>query len=230
MARPDSSLSNRPIDPPSQRPPLSMTAMRILPLGNSITYGYLSTDGNGYRKALFEMLTENEAVVQYIGSVQAGNMTDNRNEGHPGAVITQIGAFANQSLSQRPNVILVMAGTNDMVQSLNVSDAPKRLGALLDGCHTACPDAVILVAQLTPAADPTTQANVNAYNPEIPGLVATKVKNGAKVLTVDMTAYVSIENLGDGLHPNDIGYENMAKAWMEGLREAVAKGWVTPPV
>lgn len=201
-----------------------------MPLGNSITYGYLSSDGNGYRKALFDFLTSNGTAVQMIGSVRAGNMTDNQNEGHPGAVITQIATFANLSLSERPNVILLMAGTNDMAQSLNVSEAPQRLGNLIDQCYAACPDAVILVAQLTPSTYNSTQSNIAVFNPTIPGLVATRVTNGVKALTVDMEAFVGTSDLIDGLHPNDVGYQKMATAWISGLKEAEARSWITPPV
>lgn len=165
-----------------------------------------------------------------IGSVRAGNMTDNQNEGHPGAVITQIATFANLSLSERPNVILLMAGTNDMAQSLNVSEAPQRLGNLIDQCYAACPDAVILVAQLTPSTYNSTQSNIAVFNPTIPGLVATRVTNGVKALTVDMEAFVGTSDLIDGLHPNDVGYQKMATAWISGLKEAEARSWITPPV
>lgn len=157
-------------------------------------------------------------------------MTENHNEGHPGAIITEIATFAKASLPQRPNVILLMAGTNDMAQSLNVSDAPRRLGVLIDQCHTACPDAVILVAQLTPSSSNTTQANVAVFNPTIPDLVAARVSNGTKALVVNMEAFVTTNDLIDGLHPNDIGYGKMAQGWLEGLQEAMAKGWITPPV
>src|ERR1700712_4085517 len=101
----DSTLVGQPI---GNRNPVPL---RILPLGDSITFGFLSTDGNGYRQDLLTMLSGTQ--VQYIGSIRAGNMTDNFNEGHSGAVISQIAGFANQSLPQRPNLILLMAGTND---------------------------------------------------------------------------------------------------------------------
>jgi lysophospholipase L1-like esterase len=229
MAKADSALSGSPIVP---SPPRVAPArnLRILPLGNSITYGYLSSDGNGYRKVLLDTITANGSTVQYVGSVQAGNMTDNHNEGHPGATISQIATFANLSLPERPNIILLMAGTNDMAQSLNLSDAPRRLGDLIDQCHAACPDAVILVAQLTPATDNVTSSNIAAYNPTIPGLVSARVMNGVKALTVNMSSFLTTSDLIDGLHPNDIGYGKMATGWFQGLKEAQAKGWITPPM
>ena len=46
----------------------------VLPLGDSITYGYESTDGNGYREDLLELIQADGNTVDYIGSIQAGSM------------------------------------------------------------------------------------------------------------------------------------------------------------
>ncbi|KAE8452063.1 hypothetical protein EG329_002229 [Mollisiaceae sp. DMI_Dod_QoI] len=203
--------------------------LRILPLGNSITWGYLSTDGNGYRLDLLNQLTANGTTVQYIGLQRSGNMTDNYNEGHPGALIAQIAQYAEVSLPSQPNVILLMAGTNDMVQNNMTATAPQRLGSLIDECHSTAPGAVIIVAQLTPAADTSVEARIQAFNPTIPGLVAQRVSAGVKALTVDMSNYVTVADLKDGLHPTDYGYAQMAKAWYAGIGEAIGKGWISPP-
>lgn len=85
-----------------------------MPLGDSITYGYLSSDGNGYRLGLQNDLSG--STLQYIGSVRAGSMADNFNEGQSGATINQIAGNAKKSLFERPNVVLVHAGTNGRVE------------------------------------------------------------------------------------------------------------------
>ncbi|KAE9379471.1 carbohydrate esterase family 3 protein, partial [Stipitochalara longipes BDJ] len=202
--------------------------LRILPLGDSITWGFLSTDGNGYRQDLLNMLSG--IPVQYIGSQRSGNMTDNFNEGHPGAIISQIAGFANQSLPQRPNLILLMAGTNDMIKDVDPTNAPQRLGNLLDECLAACPDVVLITAQLTPTTNATATAFMDVFNPTIPGLVASRVKAGKKVLTVDMRDYVNTTELKDGVHPTDFGYNQMAIGWHDAIQQAVSMGWITPPV
>ena len=51
--------------------------LRILPLGASITWGQKSSDGNGYRGHLRDMLQMRDTVVDMVGTVKAGNMTDN---------------------------------------------------------------------------------------------------------------------------------------------------------
>ena len=50
------------------------TQLRILPLGASITVGFQSSDGNGYRLGLLNRLAGSN--VEYIGTVRAGTMTD----------------------------------------------------------------------------------------------------------------------------------------------------------
>jgi hypothetical protein len=74
-------------NPHTQHLPVSHAAtisngvnLRILPLGDSITYGAGSSDGNGYRLALQNMLSGNN--VQYVGSQHSGSMANNSNEGH----------------------------------------------------------------------------------------------------------------------------------------------------
>ncbi|KAG0646710.1 Phosphatidylinositol N-acetylglucosaminyltransferase GPI2 subunit [Hyphodiscus hymeniophilus] len=167
----------------TQKPLKPKIPLRILPLGNSITWGYGSSSGNGYRQPLLELLTND---VTYIGSEHSGNMTNNDNEGHPGAIIDQIALYAEQSLTLRPNIILLMAGTNDMVGNFDVEEAPGRLGVLIDRCVAACPDAVVLVAQLTPFLDPLSQMRADVFNAAIPGLVKQRVNEGMKILAVDM--------------------------------------------
>lgn len=51
--------------------------LRILPLGASITQGYKSEDGNGYRKWLRQQLRYAGWEVDMIGSKKTGTMHDN---------------------------------------------------------------------------------------------------------------------------------------------------------
>jgi lysophospholipase L1-like esterase len=123
-----------------------------------------------------------------------------------------------------------MAGTNDVNANINVTTAPDRLGSLLDECTASCPDAVVLVAQLTPIVGNASQTRADAFNAAIPGLVATRVEEGKKLLVVNMENYVTTAELPDGLHPDDDGYEGMAMGWYDGITEAAKKGWIGKPV
>ncbi|PQE05711.1 FG-GAP repeat domain-containing protein [Rutstroemia sp. NJR-2017a BVV2] len=200
-------------------------AMRILPLGDSITWGSGSTQGNGYRLRLLTLLSENP--VTYIGSQRSGSMVNNNNEGHPGAVISQIEEFASTSLPLRPNIILVLAGTNDVDRNIDLSHSPERLESLLDKLIGACPDAVVLVAKIPEIGDEVKNAVALAFNAAIPDIVDARAILGAKILTVDMS---SVKNFTDSLHPNDLGYSQMADVWYGGIQEAAERGWIQEPI
>lgn len=51
--------------------------LKIMPLGASITWGYLSTDGNGYRNWIRQQLRNQSWEVEMVGSKRHGDMLDN---------------------------------------------------------------------------------------------------------------------------------------------------------
>ena len=145
-------------------------------------------------------------------------MTDNQNEGHNGATIDEISGFATYVLKQRPNVVLLHAGTNDMDKNLNVATAPNRLGALIDKISEACPDAAILVAKIIPSRATATETRIVEYNVAVSSLVGSRKAAGMKVFLVDQFAALdNSRDLYDSLHPNDGGYSKMATAWYNAI-------------
>ena len=76
----------------------------VLPLGDSITWGMGSNDGNAYRKQLKDSLTAAGITTDFIGTQKNGNMPDNDNQGHSGATIDQIKGYAATALGQKPEV------------------------------------------------------------------------------------------------------------------------------
>lgn len=201
-------------------------SLAILPLGDSITFGTDSTDGNGYRLDLENLLVPANSI-EFIGSVMQGSMTDNDNEGHPGFTITEIAAEAPQDFSKTPNVVLLMAGTNDVIQDLDLSNAPARLGTLIDALTGNLTESTIIVATLTPLANATQETRREAYNAAIPGLIKERADAGKRVTMVDMTN-VTISEIAtaDGIHPDDEGYATMAQVWYGGIMEAAGKGLI----
>lgn len=196
----------------SQGTALNQAQLVVLPLGDSITWGSGSS-GNGYRGYLQTALSAKGYSVQYVGSQSSGNLPNPQNEGHPGYRIDQIAALTNGALAMyRPNVVLLLAGTNDMNQGYQVSSAPDRLGALIDQIVAAAPNTTVLVASLPPSAWGPTQANIAAFNARIPAVVEARRNAGARVQFVDMQGLTTAD-LEDLLHPNDSGYQKMANAW-----------------
>src|SRR5690349_11031980 len=97
----------------------------ILPLGDSITHGYSSTDDAGYRSALFKLIVAANQNVTFIGSLTNGPTTvsgktfPRNHEGHDGFTVTQITGLVPpaKSFSTTPHIVLLHAGTNDMTMN-----------------------------------------------------------------------------------------------------------------
>ncbi|OJD11125.1 hypothetical protein ACJ73_09608 [Blastomyces percursus] len=98
--------------------------LRILPLGDSITYGQGNSNGNGYRLPLHNLLSSGNKV-EYIGHEKHGSMSNNRHEGHKGFPIGPVGDTGKPSYTQRLNIVLLLAGTND-VSSKSISKKRQR--------------------------------------------------------------------------------------------------------
>ncbi|KAJ7348270.1 lipolytic enzyme [Mycena albidolilacea] len=203
--------------------------IRLLPLGDSITYGFTSSDGNGYRSTLHNLLQTGN-TIDFIGSIKSGTMVDNDNEGHIGAIISQIAQSATNALAlpARPNVVLLMAGTNDVLDNIS-SGAPAQISALIDTIFTTCPDAALIVASLTPLTGTGLQANVNTFNTALTQLVNTRKAAGQHILLASMSSVLA-SDLIDGIHPTDAGYVKMANAWFPVIQQAAKNGWIGKPV
>jgi lysophospholipase L1-like esterase len=206
------------------------SSLRLEPMGDSITYGYQSSTGNGYRGPLWDELTGEGHPLDFVGSVQGGTMPDPDNEGHSGWRIDQLAAITDSSLATyKPNVVTLMIGTNDMGQDYQVSTAPARLEALVDQIVNDDPTVTVLLANLIVSTNTVVEANEPAFNAAIPGIVQSEQAAGKHVAFVDMSALTTAD-LADALHPNDAGYQLMADAWNKGIQAADAAGWITPPV
>jgi hypothetical protein len=125
--------------------------------------------------------------------------------------------------------VLIHAGTNDMNNGVNPANAPTRLGKLIDQIFTDAPGVTIVVAKIIPAQNATTESRIVAYNAALPGVVQSRASAGKHILLVDMWSALSVNDLADGLHPNDGGYQKMSKVWQQGIDQAIANGWVTNP-
>ncbi|KAK5123767.1 hypothetical protein LTR85_002403 [Meristemomyces frigidus] len=189
--------------------------LNIMPTGASITFGINSSDGNGYRKDLENLLAGNP--VNLIGTQHGGTMSDNACEGYPGKRIGQVDSIieGNNILSHKPNVILINVGTNDCAQNFKVSGMPERLSTFLGHIKSKAPNSVVIVSSLLPNRKAKVEQCVNTYNGALPGVVAKAKAGGQKVFFVDMHAAVPLSDIStaDGTHPNDAGYKIMATKW-----------------
>ncbi|MET7351718.1 ricin-type beta-trefoil lectin domain protein [Streptomyces mirabilis] len=205
-------------------------ALRVMPLGDSITWGVGSPSGNSYRDLLGSQLAAEGHTVDFVGSGRNGTMSDPDNEGHSGWRIDQIAGIADSVLARyRPNVVTLEIGTNDLNGNYQIPTAPDRLRALIDQITRDAPDATVLVGTVIVSTSDTEEANRPAFNAKLPGIVQDEQNAGKHVRLVDMSALTSAD-LSDSLHPHDSGFRKMADAFNAAVQAADAAGWIKPPV
>lgn len=209
--------------------------LRIMALGDSITYGEGSTDGNGYRLPLYNSLTAAGHNVTMVGSRTSGLMAQNAIEAWKGADVEYVSYAANFSLWRRPNIILLHAGSNDLRYS--VENPPyfdltaSRLGKLIDQITAACPDAVLFVAKIIQARDVgSLQETVRAYNVGVVKEVHERTAQGKRVVLVNMEDALTISDMIDVAHPNDAGHAKIGAVWYKYITQVISAGLISDPV
>jgi lysophospholipase L1-like esterase len=211
----------------------SSGACKILPLGDSITWG-VNYDG-GYRVKLFSNTLTDKKSITYVGKLSNGPSTvsgttfPKNNEGHSGWTIQQIDDIvtgkatdANYSgkkmmVDQAPNIVLLHAGTNDTSRSS--SGMSDRLGTLIDHILADGPDALLVVTTIIPIKQGSYGTIGESFNKEVPGVVQKRIDAGKHVVLVDMFKDFPSSGLSsDGVHPNQSGYDWMAGVWYEAIK------------
>ncbi|KAJ2985794.1 hypothetical protein NUW58_g5344 [Xylaria curta] len=203
--------------------------LRIMPLGASISYGVASSDGNGYREVLRDMIVDYGNDVNMVGSRRNGTMEDNDVEGWPGYVITQVQAKANAALPKyKPNLVLINVGTNDCTGNVDIPNAGKRMSSLLDDVYKGSSRATIILSTLLLRWDESKQKCVENVNGQFKAVAATQRAKGRRIVLVDMQppAGPTAAQLSDGTHPTDEGYAKMANVWFKGIQEADRAGFL----
>ena len=248
---------------------------RIMALGDSITEGkYGDSKTGGYRGNLQTLLYYGGYYVNFVGKEDDGtpanatefsyNMLSGQQKNHEGYGSYRIDQIANgvplssippenhsalpieQTIANNnPDVILMMLGTNDTLQSYFSPDkvgfngqssweaqAAQRLNVLINRVFTAKPTVKLVVAKIPPfynskSTDPWWYNNymVKPYNYIIPQVVAQYQNWGYNIVMVDQWSGMNIptdftsEDVGY-VHPNDVGFQKMAQVLYNGLTSA----------
>jgi lysophospholipase L1-like esterase len=207
--------------------PTNGSPCRILPLGDSITRGAKSSNDAGYRSQLFQLIVAADQKVTFTGSLnngpaqESGQPFPRMHEGHSGWTIGQLSPLIpSPGLDGKPNIILLHIGTND-IGSRDPAGMASRLDALLQKIVQNAPDALIVVAQITPAR--TDNDIRDAYNAKISSVVQSHAARGQHLVVVDMNKLPMTGLNSDGVHPNDQGYAYMAGVWYAALRDLLPK-------
>jgi lysophospholipase L1-like esterase len=218
-------MSGSQSDPAEYHPCPTRGACKVLPFGDSITRGEGVEGEGGYRMELFRKAVADAKGLRFVGSELNGPQTvagvtfPRNHEGHGGWKIDQVSSLVPiPALQDEPHIVLLMIGTNDVLQTHALDAAPERLGVLIDSLVAAAPEALIVVAQITPL-EGFGAPGVEAYNQRIPALVEARAAEGKHVLLVDMSMGFSTEWLPDGVHPNETGYAHMASVWYQAISD-----------
>jgi lysophospholipase L1-like esterase len=197
----------------------------ILPLGDSITHGYNSTDDAGYRSALFTLIVAANQNVTFIGSLSNGPSTvsgktfPKNHEGHDGITVTGITGWVPpaKAFTATPHIVLLHIGTNDMTSNADPSTTASQLDVLVGDLTKAAPDALIVVAKIVPLGY--TSTTYNNYIAKIPGVVSAHTAKNEHVVMVDMSTLPTSDIRGSGnVHPTDKGYSDMATIWYDAIK------------
>jgi lysophospholipase L1-like esterase len=193
--------------------PLTLPANpRIMPLGDSITYGTGDQTG-GYRQDLWLALP----TVQPIGTQSTPLPMapgKDRHEGHPGyglpAMAVEFPTWVSQTGA--PDAVLLHGGTNDISDSDFAADSVESIYRTLMLIN---PRAILFVAtpiiriQDAPADWVALQLAQDAA-------IAARMPSLPRAIAVPMPALARSE-MWDSFHPNDAGYLRMSNAWEAAL-------------
>lgn len=214
--------------------PADSKPCKVLPLGDSITFGVNDEGNGGYRGPLFSLTVAASQQATFTGSLTNGPTTvagkpfPQRNEGHSGWGISEVTPYSNNNAGIAtllpnpafssgsgglPNIILLHIGTNDQ-GSYSAAQMTKDLSGLLDKLTSNAPDAYLVVAQIIPLGYGSNDV-IKTYNQSIPGLVQQRAVAGKHITMIDMfTGFDASTMLGsDKIHPNSTGYKFMADRW-----------------
>lgn len=199
--------------------------LRVMPLGDSITWGVGSATNSSYRLPLWNLLAgQSRYSVRFVGSQASGNLPDRSHEGHGGYTIDQIRAGVDEWLAgARPDVVLLHIGINDLGRGIDTAHAPARLTALVDRIFADRPGITVLTMGLIPTT-PGLQTLVGVYNARVRTLEGPEQQAGKRFRYVVPPALTPAE-MFDHLHPNDAGYRRMAQPFYGALDRAFTDGW-----
>ncbi|RSL43787.1 hypothetical protein CEP54_014936 [Fusarium duplospermum] len=194
--------------------------LRVMALGASIVFGVGSSDGNGFRKFLRDQLRFSRYnKVDMVGTKNGGTVKDN------------IRDASKLSYKYKPNLVVINAGTNDIVGNIDPAGQPQRLKSmLLDLWSNISPDTVIIVSTILPVDKPAAEALQGGVNNGYRNVVSDLYKEGKPIYLADLDGFMTLSDLGDGTHPTDYGFRKMAGAFWSAIQKAEKENKLKDPL
>ena len=208
-------------------------ATTVLPLGDSITYGWTALDyqqgqtntEDGYRGPLWWDFASNNNLINFVGPNTSGDslLPDQSHAGFPNYRSDQIAALLPGILAtNRPDAILLMNGINDIFQETNpAAHVAASITGMLQLVTAVSPTTEVYVATLMPInpdadGQPGDDAMVATVNAAIRTAVSQAQALGEHVTLVD-TSSMTLGDIADAAHPTAAGYSKLASIWYNAL-------------
>ena len=243
-------------DPIALKKASASDTIKVMPLGDSITYGM--ADEGGYRKYLSYLLQKNGySNVDLVGpegkdsatfNYNGQNVTyDDNHAGYSGYTITNLpgGWFGQLNgiletmqsgdyiKKYSPDIILLQIGTNDVTNG-HLDGSEERLHQLLDYLKEKMPsNGKIFLTTIPDLGNSGWFASSNENIAKFNDIVK-KVANdysSKNVIYADIHSVIDASNdIADGVHPNSSGYEKMGKYWFEQIKAYLDDPGISQPV
>lgn len=223
-----------------------LAQVKILPLGNSITYDNHSNDTRpvedriAYRFKLYQLLISAGFKFDYVGSEKAGGnflppgFEDNG--GFPGITNKQMldKLKTGYLISYNPDIILLEIGTNGLGAD-NVETFIGYLNGILNEIDTfektASKVVTVFLAQIINRGGSDPSGNhipTSGYNALMAGLKQNRSTDNIILVNMETGAGIDYRYIRDGgemydlYHPVQSGYDKMAVKWFESLEPYLA--------
>jgi lysophospholipase L1-like esterase len=191
---------------------------KIMPLGDSIT------TGDPYRQQLYDLLVAAGKRIDLVGSQHSSDssMSDPDHEGHSGWQNNQMSQNAQQFVAATmPDIVVVHMGTNDIWSNIEPSVALSRLRDVVDAIYAGNPQTRIVLSKII-LMNVGVDAQWQAYDAGVPQIVSDYRARGKSIYLADLSATLTANDLGDGVHPTADGYRKMGSAYAPIVLQAMA--------
>lgn len=201
--------------------------VRLMPLGDSITFGYGDEKNGGYRGPLGRLLADAGYAIDFVGTQSDGAIAQPRHEGHSGWCADQVREDVYGWLTANPpDVILLHIGTN----SISREDGAEAVAGEIDGIlneidryeRAAGTAATVVLAQIVNRRDSEALAEeTTRLNACLASLAAGRLASGDRLMVANVEealAYPADLFFDDyPVHPNASGYVRIAQVWFDAV-------------
>lgn len=208
-------------------------ALRIMPLGDSITQGYRDS----YRRPLWLALTRAGIDADFVGSMNRGygkesldEDFDRDHEGHWGWRADQVLAHIDKwAVQARPDIVLMHLGTNDIGVGQDIDHTAEEIARIIQSLRHHNSGIHILLAAIIPMDHNRVTRRIERFNAALAALASAIDTPGSRVVLVDQFSGFDAErDTYDGTHPNQTGNNKIADKWFVAIKTLLQQAGERP--